>query len=338
VGASSGLRVFSGGDATLDALRGKCVAVLGYGAQGHAHALNLRDSNVDIIVAQRTGSARHAAAVADGFLPVTLGEAVATADLLIFALPDEAIPSIFAAEVAPRLRPGQTLGFLHGFAVHFGGIKAPAGVDVVLLAPKAQGRAVRREFMMGRGVAALVAVAQDASGSALKTALAWGAGIGAARAAIFETTFKDETETDLFGEQVVLCGGLTALIQGAFDTLVDAGYPPELAYFECCHEVKLLADLIQAGGITHMRERVSNAARFGDLTRGPRVIGPDVRAEMGRILDEIRTGRFAAELAAEREAGYTRFRALTEAGRRHGLETTGERVRALMAGNPAAPS
>jgi ketol-acid reductoisomerase len=256
--------------------------------------------------------------------------------MLIFGLPDEVIPEVFEREVRPRLKNGQTLGFLHGFVVHYERVVAPPHVDVVLVAPKGQGRAVRREFLVGQGVASLVAVHRDASGKARQRALAWAAGIGSARSAIYETTFADETETDLFGEQAVLCGGLTALIKVGFETLVEAGYPAELAYFECCHEVKLLADLIQAGGITYMRERVSNTARFGDLTRGPRIVDDHVRGRLREVLAEIRSGAFARELAAEREAGYPTFTALTERDRLHPLERIGAEVRARMwgAGQP----
>jgi ketol-acid reductoisomerase len=312
-------------------LRAKTIAVLGYGSQGQAHALNLRDSGCQVLVAQRPGPHYQAAVEAD-FKPVSVPEATQAADLLIFGLPDEATPAIFEQDMRDALRPGQVLGFMHGFNIHYGRVTPPADVDVVLVAPKGQGRAVRNEFLAGRGVAALIAVHQDATGQARQAALAWAAGIGAARAALFETTFADETETDLFGEQAVLCGGLTALIHAGFETLVEAGYPPELAYFECCHELKLIVDLVYEDGITAMRARISNTARFGDLTRGPRVIGPQVRQEMRRILEEVRSGAFARAWVAENEAGRPNFKALTEQGRTHLIERVGAKLRQLMWG------
>lgn len=322
------LRRFGPDEARVELLAGMTIAVLGYGSQGEAHARNLRDSGLRVIVAQRPGGARYAAALAAGFEPMEPTAAVRSADLLIFGWPDEAIPALYDEHVRPHLRTGQALGFMHGFVITYCRINPPPDVDVILVAPKAQGRGVRNEYLGGRGVFALVAVEQDATGRALDTALGWAAGIGAGRAGILQTTFRDETETDLFGEQAVLCGGLTALIKAGFETLVEAGYPPELAYFECCHEIKLLADLIHEGGITYMRERISNAARYGDLTRGPRVIGPPVRAAMRQILAEIRSGEFATELAAEAAGGYRRFHELTERDRAHPLERVGQELRA----------
>ncbi len=314
---------------SVDRLLGRTVAILGYGSQGRAHALNLRDRGCRVVVGQR-GGCRFDEARAAGFEPLPIADAVSDADLIVMALPDEAAPQVYAAQVRPRLQAGQALGFIHGYNVHYGHITVPPGVDVVMVAPKAQGDGVRREFVAGRGVTCLVAVAQDASGSARKTALAWAAGVGGNRAVAIETTFRDETETDLFGEQAVLCGGLTSLIKAGFDTLVEAGYPPELAYFECCHEVKLIADLVYEGGITAMRERISNTARFGDLTRGPRVIGAAVRAEMRRILEEVRSGRFAADWARESASGLREFRRLTDADRAHAIESVGAALRAAM--------
>lgn len=316
----------------VDSLRDRTIAVLGYGAQGHAHALNLRDSGCRVLVAQRPGGRRHALAVADGFAPLDLAEATRAAELLIFGLPDEATPALFNAEIRPFLRRGHTLGFIHGYNIHYRRIAPPPEVDVVLVAPKGQGRAVRTEFTAGRGVAALYAVHQDASRQARETALAWAAGLGCGRAGVIETTFGNETETDLFGEQAVLCGGLTALIKAAFETLVEAGYPPELAYFECCHEVKLVADLVYEGGITAMRERISNTARYGDLTRGPRIIGEASLAAMREILAEIRSGRFDREWSAEAAAGLPNFRRLTEADRRHAIEEIGRTLRQALWG------
>ncbi len=321
-------------EARLDPLLGRTVAVLGFGSQGHAHALNLRDSSVNVLVAQRPGSPRFEQARQAGFAPVSIDEAARRANLLIYALPDDSAPEIHARQIAPHLRAGQTLGFIHGFCIHYGLIAPPADVDAVLVAPKAQGRGVRSEFVAGRGVVSLIAVQQDATGNARPTALAWAAGIGSGRAGILETTFSDETETDLFGEQAVLCGGLTALIHAGFETLIEAGYPPELAYFECCHEIKLLADLIQEGGPTFMRARVSSTARFGDLTRGPRLVPDAVRGELRRMLEEIRSGAFTREFLADRESGRTRSAALMDAGRTHPIEAVGARLRAQLRAEP----
>lgn len=278
----------------LEWLRTRNVAVLGYGAQGHAHAQNLRDSGLRVIVGQRSGR-RCDQAVSDGFRPVSVAEATKVGDLLILGLPDETIPEVFRTEIAPNLRPDATIGFLHGFVMHYRLIEVPATCGAALVAPKAQGHGVRSEFVAGRGPAALIAVAHNGNGLARQAALGWAAGIGAHRALILETTFRDETETDLFGEQAVLCGGLTALIRAGFETLVEAGYPPELAYFECCHEVKLLADLIQRHGFEGMRSRISTTARYGDITRGRRVIDDRVRQEMRRVLGEVQSGEFARE-------------------------------------------
>lgn len=316
--------------ATLDFIRGRTIAVIGYGAQGRPHALNLRDSGLRVTVAQRPGGPRYEQALADGFAPVEIAAAVRQADILIYALPDEAAPGTHHAEIEPHLRPGQTLAFLHGFNIHYSQIAPPAFLDVILLGPKGQGRAVRNEFVAGRGVAALVAVHQDASGRALETALGWAAGIGAHHTLILKTTFAHETETDLFGEQAVICGGVTSLMKAGFETLVDAGYPPELAYLECCHELKLIIDLIYERGITQTRERISNTARFGDLTRGPRVVGPEARAAMRQILEEIRDGRFAREWLEENRAGRRNFVELTQRDRVHPVEAVGTRLRAQM--------
>ncbi|MCG3125883.1 MAG: Ketol-acid reductoisomerase (NAD(P)(+)) [Phycisphaerae bacterium] len=324
------LRLIREPEASVAALLDKRVAVLGFGSQGRSHALNLRDSGCHVVVAQRTGSPRHDDAVACGFVPVEVPTAVASADLIIFALPDEAAPRVYREQVLPLLDRGRTLGFIHGFAVHYRQIVAPPEVDVVLVAPKGQGRAVRSTYEAGAGVAGLVAVAQDASGRARQTALAWAAGIGCARCGIIETTFKDETETDLFGEQAVLCGGVTALLKAAFETLVEAGYPPALAYFECCHELKLIVDLIHEGGITFARERISNTARWGDLTRGPRLIDQHARDTLKAILGEIQSGQFAREWLAEAAAGRPRFEQLTEADRAHAIEQIGAALREAM--------
>lgn len=314
--------------AQIEPLQGKTIAVLGFGAQGSAHALNLRDAGLEVLVAQRPGGHRHAAAQAAGFTPVTISNAAQRSDLLIFALPDDAAPAIYRSEIEPHLRPGQTLGFMHGFVIHYQAIQPRPDIDVVMIAPKAQGQGVRDAFVAGTGVLALVAIAQNATGQALQTALAWAAGIGANRTGILQTTFKDETETDLFGEQSVLCGGLTALIQAGFDALVNAGYPPELAYSECCHEVKLIVDLIHAGGIGHMRDRISTTARFGDLTRGPRVIGDSVRQAMQSVLTEVRNGQFAREFLSRTPATSNNPQTANLAE----LEAVGRYVRELMQG------
>ena len=320
--------------ANVTVLESKIVAILGYGTQGHAHALNLRDSGLRVIVAQRKNSPRYQAALESGFEPVEIEDAVQSADLLLFALPDEVAPSVYQQRIESSLNSSHTLGFMHGFAIHYKQIIPPPGVDVILVAPKAQGRAVRSEYVAGRGVPALIGIHQDASGHALDTALGWAAGLGCHRAGLLETNFQNETETDLFGEQAVLCGGLTALIKAGFETLVEAGYPPELAYFECCHEVKLIVDLIYEGGLTYMRERISNTARFGDLTRGPRVVGSQTRAKLREILAEIRSGQFASEWLDENRRGCPRFKELTEADRVHEIERVGEELRHVMFGRP----
>lgn len=327
------VRVIPNEAASVELLAEKTIAVLGYGAQGSAHAQNLRDSGCKLIVAQRPGGQRHVSALDDGFLPVSIEEAVAAADLLIFGLPDDAAGAIFEQQIRPRLRAGQALGFIHGFAIHYEQVRPPPDVDVILVAPKAQGRGVRREFVNGRGVLALVAIHQDASGGARSIALGWAAGIGAARAGMLETTFADETETDLFGEQAVLCGGMSALIKAGFETLVEAGYPPELAFFECCHEIKLLADLVHDAGITGMRQRISSTARFGDLTAGPRIVTDQTRNSMRALLAEIRSGTFASKFLADRAAGGATSEPLLEADSRHGVEDVGRRMRALMWGD-----
>lgn len=284
----------------IDPLRDKTIAVLGYGSQGHAHALNLRDSGLRVIVGQRPGSSRHAAAIAAGFETIDIADATKQADLLIFALPDDAMRDIYQRDIRPHLRPGQTLGFIHGFAITYQQVQPPPDVNVVLVAPKAQGHAVRREFEAGRGALCLIAIEQDA-GDARPIACAWAAGIGASRSAALLTTFRDETETDLFGEQAVLCGGLTRLIESGFQTLVDAGYPEELAFFECCHEVKLIVDLIYQHGLAETERRISSTARYGSQSRGERVIDDRTRDEMRRILSEIRSGEFAREFLAPRD-------------------------------------
>jgi ketol-acid reductoisomerase len=317
-------------DAPIDALKGKTVAILGYGSQGHAHAQNLRDSGVKVIVANRKDSSNGRLAQEHGFDPMTVEDAVKAADLVIVTLPDEVQPEVYNKSIAPNLKAGKTLGVTHGFNVHFKTIVPPKDVDVILVAPKGPGHLVRSEFEKGGGVPCLLAVHQDASGKARATGLAWANGVGGARSGVIETTFKDECETDLFGEQAVLCGGLSALIKAGFETLTEAGYPPEMAYFECVHEVKLIVDLIYQGGLDYMRYSISNTAEYGDLTRGPRLITQQTKAEMKKILAEITSGQFAREWRAEYEGGMKNFKRLYEADLNHPVETTGKRLRKMM--------
>ncbi len=317
-------------DANLDDIKGKTVAILGYGSQGHAHAQNLRDSGVKVIVANRKDSTNGRLAQEHGFDPVTVEDAVKAADLIIVTLPDEVQPEVYTKSIAPNLKAGKTLGVTHGFNVHFKTIVPPKEVDVILVAPKGPGHLVRSEFEKGGGVPCLLAVHQDASGKARATGLAWANGVGGARSGVIETTFKDECETDLFGEQAVLCGGLSALIKAGFETLTEAGYPPEMAYFECVHEVKLIVDLIYQGGLDYMRYSISNTAEYGDLTRGPRLITQQTKAEMKKILAEITSGQFAREWRAEYEGGMKNFKRLYEADLNHPVETTGKRLRKMM--------
>src|SRR5579875_385264 len=315
-------RLYYAKDADRALVAERKVAIIGYGSQGHAHALNLRDSGVDVRVGLRPGSASRAtAAVAD---------ACAEADLVMVLLPDTEQAAVYEAEIAPHLRDGDALFFAHGFNIRYRTISPPAGVDVAMVAPKGPGHLVRRTYVEGGGVPALIAVEQDASGKAMALALSYADALGATRAGVLETTFTEETETDLFGEQVVLCGGLTALVTAAFETLVDAGYQPESAYFECLHELKLIVDLMYEQGISGMRFSISDTAEYGDLTRGPRVISPAVREEMRAILAEIRDGRFAREWIAENEAGRPRFAELRARGREHPIEKVGAELRAMM--------
>jgi ketol-acid reductoisomerase len=313
-------------DADRSLIADRKVAVIGYGSQGHAHALNLKDSGVDVRVGLRDGSSSQAKAEAAGLTVRSIADAVAESDVVMLLGPDTEHKAIFTEHIAPHLADGDALFVAHGFSVRFGQVEAPAGVDVALVAPKGPGHLVRRTYTEGGGVPCLVAVAQDASG----LALAYADAIGGARAGVLETTFEEETETDLFGEQVVLCGGLTALVQAGFETLVEAGYQPESAYFECLHELKLIVDLMYEQGIAGMRYSVSDTAEYGDLTRGPRVINDAVRAEMRAILDEVQTGKFAEEWIAESESGRPNFAALRQAGRDHPIENVGAELRAMM--------
>ena len=328
--AASSLKIYYENESPLKGLQGKTVAVIGYGSQGHAHAQNLRDSGVKVVVANRRDSANGKLAISHGFDPISVADAVKAADLIIIGLPDEVQSEIYAKEIAPHLKAGKAFGATHGFNIHFKQIVPPKDVDVIMIAPKGPGHLVRSEFVKGGGVPCLVAVHQDATGHALATALAWGNGIGGARAGIISTTFKDECETDLFGEQAVLCGGLSALIKAGFETLVNNGYPPEMAYFECVHEVKLIVDLIYQGGLNYMRYSISNTAEYGDLTRGPRIITDQTKKEMQKILDEITSGKFAAEWMAEHKAGKPKFNALYEADKNHPVEVTGRKLRNMM--------
>jgi ketol-acid reductoisomerase len=311
-------------------LEGRKVAVLGYGSQGHAHALNLRDSGVDVRVGLRDGSSSWAKAEAAGLRVLPIGEAVAEADVIMVLLPDTEQAGVYERDIAPNLKERDSLAFAHGFNIHFGQIRPPKGVDVWMIAPKGPGHLVRRTFEEGGGVPALVAVHADETGKAKQTALAYARGIGAARAGVLDTTFEEETETDLFGEQVVLCGGLVELIKASFETLVNAGYQPESAYFETLHEVKLIVDLIYEGGITNMRYSISDTAEYGDMTRGPRIVTEETRAEMRKILDEIQTGRFAKEWILENQAGRPTFNALRRQSAEHPIEDVGERLRGMM--------
>jgi ketol-acid reductoisomerase len=317
-------------DADRSIIANRKVAVIGYGSQGHGHALNLRDSGVDVRVGLRSGSSSAAKAEAAGLRVLPVAEAVAEADLMMMLVPDTEQKAVYEESVAPHLNPGDALFFAHGFNIRFGQIAPPEGVDVAMVAPKGPGHLVRRTYTEGGGVPGLIAVAQDATGKARDLALSYADAIGATRAGVLDTTFDEETETDLFGEQVVLCGGLTALVTAGFETLVEAGYQPESAYFECLHELKLIVDLMYAHGISGMRYSISDTAEFGDLTRGPRVINEGVRAEMRKILDEIKSGQFAEEWIAESRGGRVRYTDLKEQGKSHQIEQVGEELRGMM--------
>jgi ketol-acid reductoisomerase len=317
-------------DADLSLVQDRAVAVLGYGSQGHAHALSLRDSGVDVRVGLAEGSRSRPKAEAEGLRVVTPAEACEEADLVMMLVPDTVQRRLYAEAVQPNLVQGDALFFAHGFNIRFGLIPPPAGVDVAMVAPKGPGHLVRRQFADGKGVPCLVAVEQDASGRALPLALSYAKGIGGTRAGVLRTTFTEETETDLFGEQAVLCGGVTALVTAGFDTLVEAGYQPEVAYFECLHELKLIVDLMYEGGIARMRYSVSDTAEYGDLTRGPRVIDEHVKASMKQLLAEVKDGSFAREWVAEDDAGRPNFTALQDKAAAHPIEQVGARLRGLM--------
>jgi len=317
-------------DAPLEPLKGKKVAVIGYGSQGHAHSLNLRDSGIKVAVADLKGTDNFKLATKHGFSPGDIKTAMNGAALIIVTVPDEVQAKVYQTEIAPNLAARQTLGFCHGFNIHFKYIVPPKDVNVVMIAPKGPGHLVRSEFEKGGGVPNLIAVHQDATGDAKQIALAWANGIGGARAGIIETTYKEETETDLFGEQCVLCGGLTALIKAGFETLVEAGYQPEIAYFECMHEVKLIVDLIYQGGLSYMRYSISNTAEYGDLTRGQRIIPEKTKAEMKKILSEITSGEFAKEWVNEYKTGLKNFNDLYKKDYDSQLEVIGRRLRKMM--------
>lgn len=317
-------------DAELTPIQGKKIAVIGYGSQGHAHAQNLRDSGLDVIVANRPGSANYNLAVADGFEPVSAAEAAQIADVIVILVPDQVAAKVYVEEIEPHLSEGKVLVFSHGFNVHFNQIVPPKNVDVVMVAPKSPGHLVRRMYEQGQGVPGLMAVYQDFSGEAKARALAYARGIGCTRAGVIETTFEEETETDLFGEQVVLCGGLSELIRAGFDTLVEAGYQPEVAYFECLHELKLIVDLIYEGGISYMRYSISDTAEYGDVTVGKRIITEETRAEMRRVLADIQEGRFAREWILENQANRASFNAIRQKEANHPIEEVGKKLRAMM--------
>jgi ketol-acid reductoisomerase len=324
------VRVYYDADADRARLRDRVFAIIGYGSQGHAHAQNLRDSGARVVVGLRPGGASWQRATADGLDVRSLTDAAKAGDVIMMLVPDQEARAVYETAVAPALGKGKTLMFAHGFNVHFGEIKPPPSVDVSMIAPKSPGHLVRSEYQAGRGVPALVAIHQDASGEALANALAYASGIGCARAGVIGTTFAEETETDLFGEQAVLCGGVTALVQAGFETLTEAGYAPEMAYFECLHELKLIVDLIYRGGLGFMRHSISDTAEYGDLTRGGRIISPAVREEMRRLLADIRSGAFAREWIAESRAGAPRFAELRRAAKEHPIEQVGAQLRAMM--------
>ncbi|MGH2689702.1 MAG: ketol-acid reductoisomerase [Actinomycetota bacterium] len=317
-------------DADPSALQDRPIAILGYGSQGHAHALNLRDSGYDVRVGLRSGSASWEKAEREGLRVLETPEAVAEAEVVMVLLPDQIAKAAYDAEVAPNLEDGNALAFAHGFNIHFGRIVPPAGVDVFMIAPKGPGHLVRRTYEGGGGTPALVAVHQDATGRAKPTALAYAQGIGAARAGVIETTFAEETETDLFGEQAVLCGGLTRLITSGFETLVNAGYQPEVAYFECCHEVKLIVDLIYEGGLARMRHSISDTAEYGDMTRGDAIVTDATREAMKKVLADIQSGEFAGEWVAEADAGSPNFQKMREFWASHPIEQVGGGLRDMM--------
>ena len=324
------LNIYYDKDADLSLIQARKVAIIGYGSQGHAHANNLKDSGVDVVVGLRPGSSSWQKAEGAGLAVASIADATAQADLVMILAPDEHQADLYAAEVEPNIKNGAALAFAHGFNIHFGQIVPRADLDVLMVAPKGPGHLVRSTYQQGGGVPSLIAVYQDASGQAKDIALSYASANGGARAGVIETTFKEETETDLFGEQTVLCGGMTALIQAGFDTLVEAGYAPEMAYFECLHEVKLIVDLIYEGGIANMRYSISNTAEYGDFTRGPRIVTDETREEMKRILGEIQNGEFAREWIGENRTGVAVLKAKRRIAQQHAIESVGERLRGMM--------
>ncbi len=324
------MKIYYDKDADLSLIQGMKVAIIGYGSQGHAHANNLKDSGVDVVVGLRPGSASEAKARNAGLTVQPVDAAVRGADLVMVLVPDEHQARLYRDTIAPAVKEGATLAFAHGFNIHYGQIEPRADLDVVMIAPKGPGHLVRSTYTQGGGVPTLIAIHQDASGRARGIALSYASANGGGRAGVIETTFKEETETDLFGEQAVLCGGATALVQAGFETLVEAGYAPEMAYFECLHELKLIVDLMYEGGIANMRYSISNTAEYGDLTRGPRVITDETRAEMRRILREIQNGEFAREFILENQAGAPTLKAKRRIGREHPIEAVGKQLRDMM--------
>jgi ketol-acid reductoisomerase len=323
-------KIYYDNDADLSLLKGKTIAIIGYGSQGHAQAQNLRDSGCTVIIGQRPGGPNYDLAVSHGFKPVSAAEATKAADLVNILLPDEVQADIYKAEILPNLKPGSLLLCSHGFNIHFGQVTPPKGVDAALVAPKGPGHLVRSEFEKGGGVPCLIALLAGASDTSRKLALAYAKGVGGTRAGVIETTFAEETETDLFGEQTVLCGGVSALVKAGFETLVEAGYQPEMAYFECMHELKLIVDLMYQGGLNYMRYSISNTAEFGDYTRGPRIVTEQTKAEMKKILHEIVSGQFAREWILENKANQPTFKAMRRSERTHGVEQVGKQLRSMM--------
>jgi len=323
-------RIYYEDDADLSLLKDKTIAILGYGSQGHAQAQNLKDSGCNVIVGQRKGSANYDLAVSHGFDPLPLAEATTTGDIVNILLPDEVQADIYRAEIRPNLSEGNVLLCSHGFNIHFGQVVPPKGVDAALVAPKGPGHLVRSEYVQGGGVPSLIAMSPGASEGSRQLALAYAKGIGGTRGGVIETSFAEETETDLFGEQVVLCGGVSALVKAAFETLVEAGYQPEMAYFECMHELKLIVDLFYQGGLNYMRYSVSNTAEFGDYTRGPRIVSDETKREMKKILEEIQSGQFAKEWILENKANQPTFQAIRRRDREHPVEVVGRQLRSMM--------
>jgi ketol-acid reductoisomerase len=329
-GDASMARMYYDTDSNLDLLAGKTIAIIGYGSQGHAHALNLKDSGMNVIVGLYPGSKSVSKAEAAGLTVKNVADAAKIADFIMILLPDEVQRTIYKEEIEPNLEPGNVLAFAHGFNIHFGQVVPPESVDVVMVAPKGPGHLVRRTYEQGQGVPALFAVYQDATGQARDRAMAYAKGIGGTRAGVLETTFREETETDLFGEQAVLCGGLSALIKAGFETLVEAGYQPELAYFECLHEVKLIVDLVVEGGLAKMRDSISNTAEYGDYTRGPRIVNEQTKVEMRKVLKEIQSGQFAREFVLENQSGKAGFTSMRRQEAEHPIEEVGKDLRAMF--------